>query len=350
MPANTTADTDEEEADFDMMDARAAASSTDGKAVASKPKVKDGSATAQRRTKKRKPSVRPEVGAKPEAEAAEVKEEANVEVKAKAKVKVKVKGKKKAEATVKTKAKAKGKAKSKAKSKSKAKAKVAGSQPAAVEEDDEQEDEEEEEEEEEEDKEDEADVPMRRPAAVAHDVPSLYGRVAERHGLTTTKIRKVIHDTVILIGEELKLTGRCQAPGLALFKVNQRPARAAGEQMMFGKMRHVPAKEAKTTLKWFPHRLMKGVAMGTVDSSSFKVTAHRASRADSRKPPLKVEGAPAEDAQFKVRRALHLNLGVQVGKTYTYKHLLQRCKGSEARATKLVEFTRNGEVLEPVNS
>ncbi|CAK0858478.1 unnamed protein product, partial [Prorocentrum cordatum] len=59
-------------------------------------------------------------------------------------------------------------------------------------------------------------------------------------------------------------------------------------------------------------------------------------------------GEPGEDVRFKVVRALHLQLKLRVGSTYSYGELRGRCGGIASKVARLVEFTSDVSALRRV--
>merc|ERR1712151_1141255 len=63
---------------------------------------------------------------------------------------------------------------------------------------------------------------------------------------------KVLTALATVAAKEVKKTGKLVIPGVAMLKTRVKPATKAGKRLMFGEMKTVKAKPAKTVVNAFP--------------------------------------------------------------------------------------------------
>merc|ERR1719445_1242699 len=68
---------------------------------------------------------------------------------------------------------------------------------------------------------------------------------------------KVLSALASVATKEVKKTGKLIIPGVAMLKTRIKPATKAGKKLMFGEMRTVKARAAKTVVKAFPVAALK---------------------------------------------------------------------------------------------
>merc|ERR1712232_872740 len=68
---------------------------------------------------------------------------------------------------------------------------------------------------------------------------------------------KVLNALATVAAKEVKKTGKLVIPGVAMLKTRVKPATKAGKRFMFGEMKTVKAKPAKTVVKAFPVAAIK---------------------------------------------------------------------------------------------
>merc|ERR1712018_553146 len=68
---------------------------------------------------------------------------------------------------------------------------------------------------------------------------------------------KVLSALATVAAKEVKKTGKLVIPGVAMLKTRIKPATKAGKKLLFGEMRTVKARPAKTVVKAFPVAAIK---------------------------------------------------------------------------------------------
>merc|ERR1719333_1656068 len=72
------------------------------------------------------------------------------------------------------------------------------------------------------------------------------------------KVASTALATLAAVGAgEVKKSGKFVIPGLAMIKTRKKPATKAGKKLMFGEMKLVKAKPAKTVVKAFAAKALK---------------------------------------------------------------------------------------------
>merc|ERR1711988_1949572 len=72
------------------------------------------------------------------------------------------------------------------------------------------------------------------------------------------KVASTALATLAAVGAgEVKKSGKFVIPGLAMIKTRKKPATKAGKKLMFGEMKLVKAKPAKTVVKAFAAKVLK---------------------------------------------------------------------------------------------
>merc|ERR1711920_1212671 len=99
------------------------------------------------------------------------------------------------------------------------------------------------------------------PSMKAAGKPMTKGALAEALA-TETELKKSvvakILNTLAEIGtKEVKSAGKFTLPGLCMIKTRHKPATKAGKREVFGEMRVIKAKPARTVVKAFPVSVLK---------------------------------------------------------------------------------------------
>merc|ERR550514_2638569 len=81
--------------------------------------------------------------------------------------------------------------------------------------------------------------------------------IADEHALKRAACVKIIDSLAALGTTEVKKTGKFVFPGLCMIKTRRKAATAACKKEVFGEMRMIKAKPAKTIVKAFPVSALK---------------------------------------------------------------------------------------------
>merc|ERR1719436_2041929 len=68
---------------------------------------------------------------------------------------------------------------------------------------------------------------------------------------------KAVDSLAEIAAKQVKSVGKFTFPGLCMIKTRQKPATKAGKREIFGEMRIVKAKPARTVVKAFPVSVLK---------------------------------------------------------------------------------------------
>merc|ERR1712096_290706 len=74
---------------------------------------------------------------------------------------------------------------------------------------------------------------------------------------TMAKGKAVFEALEGLIPGQLKAAGKFTVPGLTMIKLKKKKATKAGKRLMFGEMKHIKAKPAKTIVKCYTVKALK---------------------------------------------------------------------------------------------
>merc|ERR1719478_734926 len=81
--------------------------------------------------------------------------------------------------------------------------------------------------------------------------------IAEQHGLKSSQCSGVLDSLPAIAAQEVKKTGVFAVPGLCRIKTRRKPATKACTREIFGEMRKIKAKPAKTVVKAFAVAALK---------------------------------------------------------------------------------------------
>merc|ERR1739845_1927 len=81
--------------------------------------------------------------------------------------------------------------------------------------------------------------------------------MGEEHELKNTTASKIINSLAEMGTKEVKSTGKFTIPGLVMIKTRHKPATKACKKEIFGEMRLVKARPARTVVKAFPVAALK---------------------------------------------------------------------------------------------
>merc|ERR1712029_1319840 len=94
-------------------------------------------------------------------------------------------------------------------------------------------------------------------AAKAMTKGALADALATSAELKKNVVTKLLDKLAEVGTTEVKKSGVFTIPGLAMIKTRRKPATKAGKKMMFGEMKLVKAKPAKTVVKAFAAKVLK---------------------------------------------------------------------------------------------
>merc|ERR1711972_358522 len=86
---------------------------------------------------------------------------------------------------------------------------------------------------------------------------ALMNEIAEKTELKRKECINVLQCLAEVTVREVKKTGKIIVPGIAMLKPRRKPATKAGKREMFGEVKLVKAKPAKTVVKAFPAASIK---------------------------------------------------------------------------------------------
>merc|ERR1712188_272057 len=81
--------------------------------------------------------------------------------------------------------------------------------------------------------------------------------LAASSGVGKTEVMKLLDDFADLATKEVKKTGKFTIPGLCMIKTRKKPATKACMRNVFGEMKKIAAKPAKTVVKAFVNKALK---------------------------------------------------------------------------------------------
>merc|ERR1712205_99013 len=81
--------------------------------------------------------------------------------------------------------------------------------------------------------------------------------IAEKHELKNSQCSGVLESLAAIAAQEVKKTGVFAVPGLCRIKTRRKPATKACTREIFGEMRKIKAKPAKTVVKAFAFSALK---------------------------------------------------------------------------------------------
>merc|ERR1712014_477083 len=86
---------------------------------------------------------------------------------------------------------------------------------------------------------------------------ALCAAIAEACEVKSKVVSTLLATLASVGGEQLKKSGKFVIPGLAMIKTRKKPATKAKKMLMFGEMKLVKAKPAKTVVKAFAAKTLK---------------------------------------------------------------------------------------------
>eukprot|EP00930_Biecheleria_cincta_P000914 TRINITY_DN102105_c0_g1_i1.p1 TRINITY_DN102105_c0_g1~~TRINITY_DN102105_c0_g1_i1.p1 ORF type:complete len:230 (-),score=50.71 TRINITY_DN102105_c0_g1_i1:131-820(-) len=218
------------------------------------------------------------------------------------------------------------------------------------------------------DKEDEVEAPAGKMTRT-----QLIGQLAERAELNRKQCGAVLDALGDIVAERLQSQGEFKLHGICRLVQSEKPARPACEKKCFGKMIQVKEQPARSKLKAYPAIALKNSLSkkGESDTKASPKKRARQERPKAERPKAKAKAArkrpaaekdgvedsgeaavpePAADTEFKIVKSLQLGLNLQVGETYTFETLKDRCKGKAPKIAKLTQMTSDPAFLERVGS
>merc|ERR1719432_343680 len=81
--------------------------------------------------------------------------------------------------------------------------------------------------------------------------------IAEEHELKASTAGKIMNSLAEIVSKEVKSTGKFTIPGVVMIKTRFKPATKATQREIFGEMRTVKARPARTVVKAFPVAALK---------------------------------------------------------------------------------------------
>jgi len=85
----------------------------------------------------------------------------------------------------------------------------------------------------------------------------LYAAIEKSSGVKKKNVKAVFEALEGLIPGQLKAAGKFTVPGLTMIKLKKKKATKAGKRLMFGEMKHIKAKPAKTIVKCYTVKALK---------------------------------------------------------------------------------------------
>ena len=98
---------------------------------------------------------------------------------------------------------------------------------------------------------------MKSGSAKAMTKGELLKSIATEHEMKTKDCSNILNSLVTVAAKEVKKTGVFTIPGLCRIKTRVKPATKACTREIFGEMRKVKAKPARTVVKAFPVAALK---------------------------------------------------------------------------------------------
>lgn len=201
----------------------------------------------------------------------------------------------------------------------------------------------------------------------------LIAELAEQTELNRKQCGSVLNALGSIITERMRSQGNFQLHGICRLVQVKKPALPAREKKCFGKVMQLNEREATSKVKAYPAgRLVKSLKD---DAKPAKPEPKKRARQErpkakaksARKRPAAADDAakdaaegedgdeaaapePAADTLFKMIKPLQLGLNLQVGETYSFNSLKERCKGKAAKIAKLTRMTADPAFLERLDS
>lgn len=200
----------------------------------------------------------------------------------------------------------------------------------------------------------------------------LIKELVEQTGLDRKQCVSLMTALGSIITERMRSQGNVQLHGICRLIHVKKPALPPREKKCFGKVQMLKERPASSKVKAYPAaRLLKALKDNAKPPEPKKRAPQERPKAKakaSRKRPAAEdvaakEGAaegedggeaavpePAADTLFKMIKPLQLGLNLQVGQTYSFQSLKERCKGKAAKIAKLIQMAADPAYLEPLDS
>ena len=85
----------------------------------------------------------------------------------------------------------------------------------------------------------------------------IFGAIESSSGVKRKEVKAVFESLGSLIPTQLKATGKFTIPGITMIKLKKKAATKATTRLMFGEMKKIKAKPAKTLVKCYTVKALK---------------------------------------------------------------------------------------------
>merc|ERR1719453_1822870 len=85
----------------------------------------------------------------------------------------------------------------------------------------------------------------------------IFGAIEASSGVKKKEVKAVFESLGTMIPAQLKATGKFTIPGVTMIKLKKKPATKATTRLMFGEMKKISAKPAKTLVKCYTVKALK---------------------------------------------------------------------------------------------